>query len=471
MSGFLGFFKKRSASKDSSPAEKGKKESSGNKKPAPRSRNSSQNKSSKRPKQTGNRKSARQIQAVENWSIGQFQVAADPEKTRFHDFELPSELMHAIADQGFKYCTPIQAEVLGSTLTGRDAIGKAQTGTGKTAAFLISTIKQLVDTPAPDSRYLGEPRVVIIAPTRELALQIGNDAEALTKYLPLHVVTVVGGMDYEKQRKRISENYVDILVATPGRLLDYCERKDLFLDLVEIMVIDEADRMLDMGFIPQVRRIIRMTPRPGDRQTLLFSATFTDDVLRLGEQWTWNPVKVEIEPDSVATDTVEQKVYILSSEQKFPLLVNLINHHQLEKVIVFTNRRDQTRKLTEKLQRIGIKADQISGEVPQNKRLRTLENFRSGKISVLVATDVAGRGIHIDGISHVINYNLPEAPDDYIHRIGRTGRAGASGVSISFACEDDSFLIPDLEALLGDKLKKDYPPEELLVDPRKAKRS
>lgn len=468
MSGFLGFFKKRSANKDSSTPEKGRKESSGNSKQASRSRSSSQSKSSKRPKQTG-RKSVRKAPEHDNWSISQFQVAPDPEKTRFHDFELPSELMHAIADQGFKYCTPIQAEVLGTTLAGRDAIGKAQTGTGKTAAFLISTIKQLIQTPPPDTRYLGEPRAVIIAPTRELALQIGKDAEALTQYLPMHVVTVVGGMDYEKQRKRISENYVDILVATPGRLLDYCERKDLFLDLVEVMVIDEADRMLDMGFIPQVRRIIRMTPRPGDRQTLLFSATFTDDVLRLGEQWTWNPVKVEIEPDSVATDTVEQKVYILSSEQKFPLLVNLINHHQLEKVIVFTNRRDQTRKLTEKLQRIGIKADQISGEVPQNKRLRTLENFRSGKISVLVATDVAGRGIHIDGISHVINYNLPEDPDDYVHRIGRTGRAGASGTSISFACEDDSFLIPDLEALLGDKLKKDYPPEQLLVDPRSSK--
>ncbi|WP_419534963.1 ATP-dependent RNA helicase RhlB [Endozoicomonas sp.] len=468
MSGFLGFFKKRSANKDSSTPEKGRKESSGNSKQASRSRSSSQSKSSKRPKQTG-RKSVRKTPEHDNWSISQFQVAPDPEKTRFHDFELPSELMHAIADQGFKYCTPIQAEVLGTTLAGRDAIGKAQTGTGKTAAFLISTIKQLIQTPPPDTRYLGEPRAVIIAPTRELALQIGKDAEALTQYLPMHVVTVVGGMDYEKQRKRISENYVDILVATPGRLLDYCERKDLFLDLVEVMVIDEADRMLDMGFIPQVRRIIRMTPRPGDRQTLLFSATFTDDVLRLGEQWTWNPVKVEIEPDSVATDTVEQKVYILSSEQKFPLLVNLINHHQLEKVIVFTNRRDQTRKLTEKLQRIGIKADQISGEVPQNKRLRTLENFRSGKISVLVATDVAGRGIHIDGISHVINYNLPEDPDDYVHRIGRTGRAGASGTSISFACEDDSFLIPDLEALLGDKLKKDYPPEQLLVDPRSSK--
>ena len=468
MSDFLGFFKKRSANKDAPASEKGKKASSGNKKQASRSRSSGQNKSS-HPKQANSRKSARKASKHDNWSIDQFQVAPDPEKTRFHDFDLPSGLIHAIADQGYKYCTPIQAEVLGTTLAGRDAIGKAQTGTGKTAAFLISTIKQLVETPPPDTRYLGEPRAVIIAPTRELALQIGSDAEALTQYLPLHIVTVVGGMDYEKQRKRISENYVDILVATPGRLLDYCERKDLFLDLVEVMIIDEADRMLDMGFIPQVRRIIRMTPRPGDRQTLLFSATFTDDVLRLGEQWTWNPVQVEIEPDSIATNTVEQKVYILSSEQKFPLLVNLINYHQLEKVIVFTNRRDQTRKLTNKLQKVGIKADQISGEVPQNKRLRTLENFRSGRISVLVATDVAGRGIHIDGISHVINYNLPEDPGDYVHRIGRTGRAGANGISISFACEDDSFLIPDLEALLGNKLKKDYPPEQLLVDHRSSK--
>ena len=457
MSGFLGLFKRRSTDeksahpKDTSAPDKGTSEPSDKKRPSSRAKHG--------------RKPARRSE--NNWSLDQFQVAPDPEKTRFHDFELPLELMHAIADQGFEYCTPIQGEVLGTTLVGRDAIGKAQTGTGKTAAFLISTIKALVETPPPDTRYLGEPRAVIIAPTRELALQIGKDAEALTKYLPLHVVTVVGGMDYDKQRKRINANFVDILVATPGRLLDYCERKDLYLDLVEVMVIDEADRMLDMGFIPQVRRIIRMTPRPGDRQTLLFSATFTDDVLRLGEQWTWNPVKVEIEPDNVATDTVEQKIYILSSEQKFPLLVNLIRQHRLEKVIVFTNRRDQTRKLTERLQKVGIRADQISGEVPQNKRLKTLENFRSGKISVLVATDVAGRGIHIDGISHVINYNLPEDPDDYVHRIGRTGRAGATGTSISFACEDDSFLIPDLEALLGDKLNKDYPPEDLLVNPHK----
>lgn len=399
---------------------------------------------------------------VPDWDINEFAVEPEEGKTRFHDFGLPKGLMQGIHELGFKYCTPIQAEVLDSTLAGRDAIGKAQTGTGKTAAFLVSTIKQLIDIPAPDTRYIGEPRVVIIAPTRELALQIGSDAEALTKHLPLHVVTVVGGMDYDKQRQKINSNYMDILVATPGRLLDYCERKDLFLDLTETLIIDEADRMLDMGFIPQVRRIIRMTPRPGDRQTLLFSATFTDDVLRLGEQWTWQPVKVEIEPDCIATNTVDQKVYIVTNEQKYALLTNILKRDKLERVIVFTNRRDQTRKLTERLQRDGFRSDQLSGEVPQKKRIKTLENFKAGKISVLIATDVAGRGIHIDGISHVFNYYLPEDPEDYVHRIGRTGRAGALGTSISFACEDDSFLIPDLEELLGNKLAIEYPPEELL---------
>lgn len=463
LSGFLGLFGKRKGHKETQASDQGGKGHSGRNKPKAADKGPRQNKSRHRGNRPNQKKRSAPEKSEQNWDISQFAVEPEAGKTRFHDFALPHPLMHAIADLGFKFCTPIQAEVLETTLAGRDAIGKAQTGTGKTAAFLLSTIKQLVQVPAPDKRYLGEPRTVIIAPTRELALQIGSDAEALTKYLPLHVVTVVGGMDYEKQRKRLGENYVDILIATPGRLLDYCERKDLHLDLVETLVIDEADRMLDMGFIPQVRRIVRMTPRPGDRQTLLFSATFTDDVLRLGEQWTWQPVKVEIEPDSVATDTVDQKIYILTTEQKFPLLVNMIRKQKLDRVIVFTNRRDQTRILAGQLQKAGIKADQISGEVPQNKRLRTLEKFKGGSLSVLVATDVAGRGIHIDGISHVINYNLPESPDDYVHRIGRTGRAGASGTSISFACEDDSFLIPELEELLGDKLEKEYPPETLLT--------
>ncbi|MGY0217305.1 ATP-dependent RNA helicase RhlB [Endozoicomonadaceae bacterium StTr2] len=414
------------------------------------------------------KKSRGQTQA-QAWDISQFEVPVEEGKTRFHDFQLPDSLMRAIHELGYQYCTPIQAEVLGHTLKSHDAIGKAQTGTGKTAAFLISAIKQLLEIPPPDERYLGEPRLVVLAPTRELALQISKDAEALTRHTDLHVVSVVGGMEYDKQLAQISRDYVDIIVGTPGRLLDFCERRDLYLDLTETLVIDEADRMLDMGFIPQVRRIVRMTPRPGDRQTLLFSATFTDEVLRLGEQWTWQPVKVEIEPESVATDTVDQKFYMVSGEDKYKLLCNLVegkaqeDGKPLERVIVFANRRDQTRRLTERLQRKGIVCDMLSGEVPQKKRVRTLENFREGKIQVLVATDVAGRGIHIDGISHVINFNLPEDPEDYVHRIGRTGRAGTTGTSVSFACEDDSFLIPELEQLLGDKVNLEYPPEELLA--------
>ncbi len=396
------------------------------------------------------------------WDISQFQVPEETGKTRFHDFDLPDTLMHGIADQSFQYCTPIQAEVLGATMQGRDAIGKAQTGTGKTAAFLIATIKQLLEVPPPDQRFLGEPRAVIIAPTRELAMQIHKDALALTKHTKLNAVMVVGGMDYEKQRQQLQADYVDILVATPGRLLDYCERRDLYLDLTETLVIDEADRMLDMGFIPQVRRIVRSTPRPGDRQTLLFSATFSEDVIRLGEQWTWHPLQVEIEPESVATDTVDQKVWIVSTDEKYKVLFNMITRQDLERVIVFTNRRDQTRRLTEKLRKDNIRADMLSGDVPQKKRIKTLEDFRAGRIRVLVATDVAGRGIHVDGISHVVNYNLPEDPEDYVHRIGRTGRAGTTGISISFACEDESFLIPTLEELLGDRLSCTTPPAELL---------
>ncbi len=463
MSGFLNIFgrsrHRNSKSNDSSQPQAPSKQS-----PSPASEGRPAKSGSTKPRRScATRRSPRAKKPEQRaWDLSEFDIPVEEGKVRFHDFNLPLTLMRGIHELGYKYCTPIQAEVLGATLQGRDAIGKAQTGTGKTAAFLIATIKQLLEIPPPDERYLNEPRALIIAPTRELAMQIHKDAQALTKYTNLHCAMVVGGMDYEKQRQQLQKNYVDILVATPGRLLDYCERRDLYLDLVETMVIDEADRMLDMGFIPQVRRIIRSTPRPGDRQTLLFSATFSDDVLRLGEQWTWHPLKVEIEPDSVATDTVEQKVWIVSTQEKYKVLYNLITRHQLERVIVFTNRRDQTRRLTEKLRRDRIKADMLSGDVPQKKRTRTLEDFRSGVLQVLVATDVAGRGIHINGISHVVNYNLPEDPEDYVHRIGRTGRAGTNGISISFACEDEAFLIPTLEELLGSKLDCTLPPVDLL---------
>jgi ATP-dependent RNA helicase RhlB len=249
----------------------------------------------------------------------------------------------------------------------------------------------------------------------------------------------------------------------PGRLIDFTGRRDLYLDHVEIMVLDEADRMLDMGFIPQVKRIVRQTPRKEYRQTLLFSATFTQDIINLASQWTLDPVTVEIEPEHVATDSVDQRIYLASSEERFRILTNLLRSEAATSVIVFANRRDQVRRLYERLRKAGIRCGMLSGEIAQAKRTKTLEQFKSGDVKVLVATDVAGRGIHVEGVSHVVNYNLPEDPEDYVHRIGRTGRAGASGTSISFASEDDAFLLPDLEALLGEPVKCEHPPEDLLA--------
>nr|WP_207201151.1 MULTISPECIES: ATP-dependent RNA helicase RhlB [Pseudomonas] len=396
------------------------------------------------------------------WKLEDFVVEPQEGKTRFHDFKLAPELMHAIQDLGFPYCTPIQAQVLGFTLAGKDAIGRAQTGTGKTAAFLISIITQLLQTPPPKERYMGEPRALIIAPTRELVVQIAKDAADLTKYTGLNVMTFVGGMDFDKQLKHLEARHCDILVATPGRLLDFNQRGDVHLDMVEVMVLDEADRMLDMGFIPQVRQIIRQTPPKNERQTLLFSATFTEDVMNLAKQWTTDPSIVEIEALNVASENVEQHIYAVAGADKYKLLYNLVNDNGWERVMVFANRKDEVRRIEERLVRDGVNAAQLSGDVPQHKRIKTLEGFREGKIRVLVATDVAGRGIHIDGISHVINFTLPEVPDDYVHRIGRTGRAGAAGVSISFAGEDDSYQLPSIETLLGRKISCETPPTHLL---------
>ncbi|MFC3939872.1 ATP-dependent RNA helicase RhlB [Pseudomonas gingeri] len=396
------------------------------------------------------------------WKLEDFIVEPQEGKTRFHDFKLSPELMHAIQDLGFPYCTPIQAQVLGYTLAGKDAIGRAQTGTGKTAAFLISIITQLLQTPPPKERYMGEPRALIIAPTRELVVQIAKDAADLTKYTGLNVMQFVGGMDFDKQLKHLEARHCDILVATPGRLLDFNQRGEVHLDMVEVMVLDEADRMLDMGFIPQVRQIIRQTPPKSERQTLLFSATFTEDVMNLAKQWTTDPAIVEIESQNVASQNVEQHIYAVAGADKYKLLYNLVNDNGWERVMVFANRKDEVRRIEERLVRDGVNAAQLSGDVPQHKRIKTLEGFREGKIRVLVATDVAGRGIHIDGISHVINFTLPEVPDDYVHRIGRTGRAGADGVSISFAGEDDSYQLPSIEALLGRKISCETPPTELL---------
>ncbi|WP_286805452.1 MULTISPECIES: ATP-dependent RNA helicase RhlB [unclassified Marinimicrobium] len=412
----------------------------------------------------GQNKSNNKPMANQPWDISQFPVPEVEGKLRFHDFGLENDLMHAIADLGFEYCSPIQAQSLPLALQGKDVVGKAQTGTGKTAAFLTAVIDDLLKHPIEEQRYAGEARALVIAPTRELVMQIADDAKLLCKYTDLQIHTLVGGMDYGKQQRRLHDSLVDILVATPGRLLDFCRQRDVFLDQLEILVIDEADRMLDMGFIPQVRQIVRQTPKREDRQTLFFSATFTEEVERLVEQWTHEPTTIEIQPESVATDTVEQHVYLAATEEKYPMLYNLIQQDDVESLIVFANRRDQCRDLHEKLRRHDIKVGLLSGEIPQNKRVSTLNAFKEGDLKVLVATDVAGRGIHISGISHVVNFTLPEEPEDYVHRIGRTGRAGKHGTSVSFACEDDAMLLPPIEELLGESIKCEQPPEELLAE-------
>ena len=397
------------------------------------------------------------------WDPETFKSEAVEGKICFHDLGLEPKLMQSIHALGWEYATPIQGEILPGTLKGRDMAGRAQTGTGKTAAFLISIINHCLKNPLP-KHGAASPRALIIAPTRELAMQIGEDSVELNKFTGLRTVVLYGGMDYNKQQREMEDGLVDIVVATPGRLLDFENKGVVNLSFAEIMVIDEADRMLDMGFIPDVRRIIYKTPVKEKRQTVLFSATLSDAVMGLASAWMVDPERIDVAPETVAVDTVDQKVFIVTDDQKFQLLFNIIKNDAPERIIIFTNRRDQAERLSEDLDRYGHKCEMLSGAVTQKKRMRILEDFKAGKVKVLVATDVAGRGIHVDGLSHVVNFNIPENPDDYVHRIGRTGRAGAEGQSITFACEKESFELPAIEKLLGMDLKCKMPPEELLEE-------
>lgn len=370
--------------------------------------------------------------------------------------------MHAIHDLNFKYCTDIQARLLPHTLDGRDATAKAQTGTGKSATFIITLINRFVRTSV--KREKKYPRALILAPTRELVDQIEKDFKGLAKFSHLRIVSVFGGTGYQKQQTLLTDKPADVIAATPGRLLDFISKKLIDLSRVEIVVIDEADRMLDMGFIPDVRRLIYMTPHKDKRQTLFFSATLTDEVLRLAESWTRDAVRIEIDPEQAAADTITQIVYLTTENDKFKNVCNLLISEKLERVIIFVNRKDTARYLSEKLSRYGQNAGVLSGDVAQDKRFKVLNRFKTGDLNVLVATDVAARGLHIENISHVINYDLPLEPEHYIHRIGRTGRAGATGTSVSFADEMSSFQIPKIEAVLGHKVSCEYPTPALEAD-------
>jgi len=417
-------------------------------------------------KQPQNKKPVKKPAEIKpKWNIKDFHVEKKDDEVRFHDLRLPLGIMHAIHDLGFKYCTPIQAEILPETLTGKDATGRAQTGTGKSAAFLIMMISHLVRKPLSGKRKKGCPRALILAPTRELALQIEQDGNKLGKYSRVNILSVIGGTGFEKQKNNLKNRPIDIVVATPGRLLDFAGKKIIDLRHVEILVIDEADRMLDMGFIPDIKKIVYMTPHKDKLQTLFFSATLTSDVMNLASQWTKDSFTAEIEPDQVASDSVNQLVYLTTREEKFNVLYNVVVKEKLTSVIVFTNRRDQARDLAEKLSIYGVSSALISGELSQSRRSKALNDFKQRKITVLVATDVAARGIHIEGISHVINFNLPQDAEHYVHRIGRTGRAGHTGISISFADEDESFNIPAIEEYIGNKLKCEYPDDSLVQEP------
>ena len=383
--------------------------------------------------------------------------------TAFADFKLPETLMQGILDTGFEKCTPIQESTLPLTLAGKDIAGQAQTGTGKTAAFLIAMMSRLLDKPASAQRRANQPRGFILAPTRELAIQIHQDAVALGRHTGLTLGVVYGGAGYESQGQMLSEG-VDILIATPGRVIDFFKQKLFDLKAVEVVVMDEADRMFDLGFIKDIRYLFRRMPAPEQRLTLLFSATLSARVTELAYEHMNNAKLIRIAPDKAAADNVHQSVYYTSNEEKIPLLVGLLRQMDPQRTIIFINTKGAGRRVCAWLQGNGFNAGILSGDVAQNRRIQLLQEFQEGKLPILVATDVAARGLHIPDISHVINFDLPQDSEDYIHRIGRTARAGASGDAISFACEEYAFSLPDIEQQLGHKIESRAVTAELLVE-------
>jgi ATP-dependent RNA helicase RhlB len=398
------------------------------------------------------------------WSLTEFQVPPLPGRSRFHDFPIDLRIMRGIASQKFEYCTPIQEKALPTVLDSHDLVGRAQTGTGKTAVFLIGLYSRLLND-KKEWPANGHPRALIIAPTRELVIQITKDGKKLGSFTPLNICAVYGGTDYQKQQTMAVNQRCDVVVATPGRLLDFVRKRVIFLDRCSTLVIDEADRMLDMGFIPDVRRILGHLPARENRQTMLFSATITDDVRRLASQWCTNPVSAEAGEETVDVERIDQRVYLTTDKEKYTLLYNLATNSPGERILVFTNMKSEAADLVRKLQANGLDCQLLTGDVPQHKRTKRLESFRSGKNTLLVATDVAGRGIHIDSIKYVVNYTLPYEPEDYVHRIGRTGRAGADGVAISFACETGSFYLPAIEGFINRSLDCVVPEDDLLIEP------
>ena len=371
--------------------------------------------------------------------------------TFFTNFELHPLLQQGLAEAGFTRCTPIQELTLPVALSGRDVAGQAQTGTGKTCAFLVALMNRLLTTPAVAERKDSDPRALVIAPTRELAIQIDKDARNIGRHTGLKTALIYGGVDYDKQRQQLHDG-CDIIIATPGRLLDYYKQQVFGFNGVEVMVIDEADRMFDLGFIKDVRFIFRRLPAREQRQVLLFSATLSHRVLELAYEHMHEAEKLVVESDNVTADKVRQLVYFPAKEEKLPLLLNLIDRHQPKRSIIFVNTKAAAERVTERVKRHGCRVGAISGDVPQLKRQKLLQRFQDGQLDILVATDVAARGLHIPAVSHVFNYDLPQDAEDYVHRIGRTARLGAEGDAISFACDLYAMNLPDIERYIDMKI-------------------
>ncbi len=379
----------------------------------------------------------------------------------FSSLDLHPKILSGLEAAKFTHCTPIQALTLPPALEGDDVAGQAQTGTGKTAAFLLVIFNQLLKQKSDN--YGKNPRAFIVAPTRELAIQIHRDALSLGADTGLKSGLAYGGVDYEKQRKTLADG-VDILIGTPGRLIDYFKQKVYNLQHIEVVVLDEADRMFDLGFIDDIRFLLRRMPAPAQRQSLLFSATLSHRVMELAYEHMNSPESLKVEAESITADHVEQKVFYPANDEKLPLLIGLMRSLEEHHSMVFTNTRAAADKVGRTLNANGISAAVISGRVRQEQRQKLLKRFHDGDIPVLVATDVAARGLHIPDVTHIFNFDLPQDAPDYVHRIGRTARLGAKGEAISFACEDYAFHLPEIEEYIGYSIETDSATADLMPE-------
>ncbi|MFH1350302.1 MAG: DEAD/DEAH box helicase [Pseudomonadota bacterium] len=381
-------------------------------------------------------------------------------KTKFEDFDIPAEIIAGLNDAGFTHCTPIQAQVLPVALEGRDVAGQAQTGTGKTVAFLVPIFTRLLKS---SKKKQGLPSVLIIAPTRELAIQIFEDSQTIGVHTGLTFAQVVGGIDYQKQAENLKKG-ADIIVCTPGRIIDYLRQGIFKTNGIEILVIDEADRLFDLGFTKDMRYLLRRLPAYDKRQSMLFSATLSYRVMELTYEFMNLPEFISVTPEEVTVDGIEQSLFHIGKNEKIPLLIGFLAREDWERTLIFSNTKAGVEWVTEKLKGNGWPAEGITGDLPQRKRLRLMERFKEGQIKILVATDVASRGIHVEDITHIVNYDLPQDAENYIHRIGRTARAGKAGRAIAFACEDDVFYLEAIEEMLGNKIPVVWPGDDWFLE-------